>query len=62
VQELVGESTTEVLPIMQNIFLERSRPRRPVPESIKEFVAAQQLSGRPITVSTIPSRRFDGRR
>ena len=54
VQELVGESTTEVLPIMQNIFLERSRPRRPVPESIKEFVAARQLSGRPITVSTIP--------
>ena len=48
-QELVGDTRTEVLPILQNIFLEL-----PVPEGIEQFIAARQLSGRPIAVSTIP--------
>ena len=53
-QDLVGGSTTEVLPIVRNIFLEEIQPPRPVLEGVEEFIAARQLSGRPITVSTIP--------
>ena len=44
-QELVGGRTTEVLPTLQNIFLEG-----PLLEGIQTFVAARQLSGHPITV------------
>ena len=54
--ELVGGSTTEVLPIVQNMFLEELRP---VPEGIKKFNAARQLSGQPITVSAIPQGEKD---
>ena len=49
-QELIGGTATEVLPILQNIFLELW----PVPGGIEQFIAARQLSGRPIAVSTIP--------
>ena len=48
-QELAGGRTTEVLPALKNIFLERLQP--PGPEGIVKFVAARQLSGHPITVS-----------
>jgi hypothetical protein len=50
-QELVGGRTTEVLPILQNIFLEGFEPSEPIQEGIREFVSARQLSGHPITVS-----------
>ena len=50
-QELVGSRTTEVLPTLQNIFLENYSPSGPVHEGIGKFVAARQLSGHPITVS-----------
>jgi hypothetical protein len=50
-QELVGDRRTEVLPILQNIFLEGLKPSGPIQEGIREFVSARQLSGRPITVS-----------
>jgi hypothetical protein len=40
-QELVGSRTLEVLPTLQNIFLERRRPPEPVPEGIGQFVAAR---------------------
>jgi hypothetical protein len=49
-QELVGGRTTEVLPSLQNIFLERFEPSGPFQEAIGQFVAARQLSGRPIAV------------
>jgi hypothetical protein len=49
-QELVGGRTLEVLPTLQNIFLDDLEPL-PVPEGIAKFVAARQLSGHPITVS-----------
>jgi hypothetical protein len=52
-QELVGGSMTEMLPIVQNIFLEEFHPWGPVLEGI-EFIAARRLSGQPITVSTLP--------
>jgi hypothetical protein len=49
-QELVG-GITEVLPRLQNIFVERLEPSGPFQKSIGQFVAARQLSGNPITVS-----------
>jgi hypothetical protein len=49
-QELVGGRTAEVLPTLQNIFLE-GRELPVVQEGIATFVAARQLSGHPITVS-----------
>ena len=58
-QELVGSTTTEVLPFLQNIFLELWGP---VPEGIEQFIAVRQLSGQPIVVSTIPLREKDSMR
>jgi hypothetical protein len=50
-QQLVRESVAEVLPALQTLFLEEPLPPRPVQETIKHFVVARQLAGRPITVS-----------
>jgi hypothetical protein len=49
-QELVGERTTEVLPTLENIFLQGLETSGPVQESIQQFVARRQAS-QPITVS-----------
>jgi hypothetical protein len=48
--ELVGRRTTEVLPALQNIFLEKLRPSGPVQEGIRQFVAARQVTGHPTAV------------
>jgi hypothetical protein len=53
-QELVEGITTGVLPILQNISFEGIQPREPVLEGIENFIAARQLSGQPITFSTVP--------
>ena len=53
-QELVGERTTEVLPNLQNIFLEGLLPSAPVnedDEGIRQFVDTRQVNGYPIGVS-----------
>lgn len=50
-RKLVGEGVTEVLPTLENVFLESFQPCGPVPEAIEQFIAARQLSGRPIVVS-----------
>jgi hypothetical protein len=49
-QELVRERVTEILPVLQNIFLEGSPPSGLVPEGITKFVAARELSGHPVIV------------
>jgi hypothetical protein len=49
-QELSGERVTEVLPVLQNLFLEGPMPSGPVKEAIRKFIATRQLSGCPITV------------
>ena len=49
-QELVEGRTTEVLPALQNIFLEGLESSAPVQEGIGKFVAARQAAGRPIAV------------
>ena len=50
-QELVGGRITEVLPSLQNIFVERLKLSGSFHEKIGQFVSARQLSDRPITVS-----------
>jgi len=49
-QELVGERAMEVLPALQNIFLEEPHQLGHVQEAIGQFVAARQLSSHPIAV------------
>ena len=43
--ELIGGRTAEVLPSLQNIFLEGLQPSEPVQEGIKQFVATRQSTG-----------------
>jgi hypothetical protein len=50
-QELVEGRTTEVLPDLQNIFLEGLKPSGLVQEGIGKFVAARQVASCPIAVS-----------
>jgi hypothetical protein len=51
-QELAEGRTTEVLPALQSIFLERLESSGPVQEGIGKFVAARQVASRPIEVSS----------
>ena len=50
-QELVGGRTTEVLPTLQNIFVERLEPSGLVQEGIGQLVSMRQVTGHPIVVS-----------
>jgi hypothetical protein len=50
-QELVGVWVTEVLPSLQNIFLQGLQPSGLVQEGIGKFVAARQDTSHPIAVS-----------
>ena len=50
-QELDGDRITEVLPSLQNIFLEELKPSGPFQKNIGQFVASRQLSDHPITIS-----------
>jgi len=50
-QELTGAGITEVLPLLQNIFVERLDSLGPVKVALRQFVAARQLlSGKPVDV------------
>ena len=52
-QALVGARIIDALATLQNIFVERLEPSEsgPFQENIGQFVAARQLSNRPITIS-----------
>jgi hypothetical protein len=50
-EELVGSRITEVLPRLQNIFVEGLEPLGPFQKKIGRFVAARQLSDHPIAIS-----------
>jgi hypothetical protein len=50
-RELVGGRITEVLPSLQNIFVEGLEPSGPFQENIGQFVTARQLSNHPIAIS-----------
>ena len=49
-EKLTGERVTEVLPALQDLFIEGIRPSRFVPETISTFVSARQLYAHPIVV------------
>ena len=55
-QELVGERATEVLPMLQALFLGKF-PSKPVQQAIEMFVAARNFAGHPIAVSRWQSNR-----
>src|SRR6267142_1264125 len=48
--ELDGESMTEVLPALQNIVLQAPQPSEPDNKAIEKFNATRQLLGSPVTV------------
>ena len=50
-QELIGGRTTEVLPTLQNVYIEGLQRSGPVQEGVGKFVAARQLTSHPIVVS-----------
>ena len=50
-QELVGDRVIEVLPSLQNIFVEELEPSGAFWESIGQFIAARQLSKHSIAIS-----------
>jgi hypothetical protein len=50
-QELVGGRIIEVLPGLQNIFVEGLEPSGPFQKNIGQFVTARQLSDHPIAIS-----------
>jgi len=54
--ELTGGRTKEVLPALQNVFLERDHPSEPVQEDIAQFISARQLTNNPVTVSVWENR------
>jgi hypothetical protein len=56
-QELVGGRSTEVLPTLENIFLQGFEPSGPLHEGIEKFVGARLLTSHPVAVSG-----WDGRR
>lgn len=50
-RQLVGGRVMEVLPTLQNIFVEDFQPSGPVHEAIGQFVASRQRSDHPIVIS-----------
>jgi hypothetical protein len=56
-QGLGQKSVTGVLPKLQNLFLNDPQPSMAVQEAVRQFIAARQLSGHPVT-----AHRRDGRR
>ena len=51
-QQLTEGMTMEVLPAVHSLFLEGIEPAGPVPEGIKLFVDARQLSDHPVAVQS----------
>jgi hypothetical protein len=48
---LGGEIVTEVLPTLENVFIEEFQPSGSAHEAIGQFVSERQLSGQPVVVS-----------
>jgi len=61
-QELSGERVTEVLPTLENLFLEGPQPSGPVKEAIQKFIAARQFFGYPVTVHHRVNRDLEYKR
>ena len=44
------ERVTEVLPALENIFIQGLKPSGPVKEAISEFADARRLAGHPVSI------------
>jgi hypothetical protein len=53
-QELTGERSMEVLPMLNNLSLEGFEAPGPVQQAIKPFISARQLSNHPIIIYSAP--------
>jgi hypothetical protein len=51
-EDLEEGSITELLPSLQNIFVQRLQPSGHFQDGIRQFIAARRRIGHPITVST----------
>jgi hypothetical protein len=51
-QDSTGGRVTEVLPTLQNIFLQGFQPSESVEEGIGHFISGRQLTNHPITISS----------
>jgi hypothetical protein len=51
-QELTGERTMDMLPMLNNLSLEGFEAPGPVQEAIKPFVSARQISGHPVSIQS----------
>lgn len=60
-RQLVGGRATEVLPTLQNIFVEELQQSGPAHEAIGQFVASRQRSDHPIVISDWAGIRPDTR-
>jgi len=49
-RELSGDRTTELLPALQNLSLDELGPSGPARDAMEPFIAARQLSDRPVVV------------
>jgi hypothetical protein len=49
-QELTGERVIDVLPVLQSLLLKGPRRSGPINKAIAQFVAARQISGRPVAI------------
>ena len=58
-QELTGSSTAEVLPSLQNIFLEELQPLGTVQASIQQFTATRQVTSHHIAVARWDNSKQD---
>jgi hypothetical protein len=58
-QELTEERTMEVLPMLNNLFLEGFEPSGPIQEAIKPFLSARQIFHHPIFIHSEPPPMLD---
>ena len=54
-QELTEERVTDVLPALQNLYIDLFQTSGPIQEGVGQFVAARQLSNHPVTVKYVKS-------
>jgi len=58
--ELAGGSVTEVLPALQNIFLQSTQSSEPNKKDIGRFISTRHLFGRPVTIQHRDGKDLDG--
>jgi len=52
-QDLTGQTATEVLPVLRTLFLEGLQPTGPIHEAMKPFATARQLSHQPVLIQRL---------